>query len=124
MGPGRQTKLSRWVYRRCRDEPDHRRRAQSSHAKMLRKNSRCAVPVATGALGRAPSLMRPRLAHAITRHQGPWEVTYAGAGLRARARPLGFSNAAGMDPSTNVVPVLVMRWSWVGLLGRVTFKAS
>lgn len=30
--------------------------------------------------GRAPSLICPRLAHARTRHQGPWEVTYMRAG--------------------------------------------
>ena len=29
-----------------------------------------------------------------------------GAGLRARAQPLGFSDTAGMDPSTDAVPVL------------------
>ena len=56
--------------------------------------------------GHAPWLVRPRLAHARTRHQGPWEVTYTGAGPRARAQPLGFSNAAGTDPSTDAVPVL------------------
>ena len=79
-GPARKTELSRWIYRRCRDGPEHRRRAQSSHAKILKKNNRRAVPVATGAPGRAPSLIRPRLAHARTRHQGPWEVTYTGTG--------------------------------------------
>lgn len=34
------------------------------------------------------------------------EATYTGAGPRDRARPLGFSNAAGTDLSTDVVPVL------------------
>ena len=29
-----------------------------------------------------------------------------GAGPRARAQPLGFSDAAGTDPSTDAVPVL------------------
>ena len=58
---------------------EHRCRAQSSHAKILKKNNRRTVPVATGAPGRAPSLVHPRLAHARTRHQGPWEVTYTGA---------------------------------------------
>ena len=33
-------------------------------------------------------------------------MTYTGAGLRDRAWPLGFSDAAGTDPSTVVVPVL------------------
>ena len=33
-------------------------------------------------------------------------MTYTGAGTRARAHPLGFSDAAGTDPSTDVVPVL------------------
>ena len=32
------------------------------------------------ASGHAPSLIRPRLAHARTRHQWPWEVTYTGTG--------------------------------------------
>ena len=46
------------------------------------------------------------IGHARTRHQGPWEVTYTGSGPRARAQPLGFSDAAGTDPSTDVVLVL------------------
>jgi len=33
-------------------------------------------------------------------------VTCTGAGPRDRARPLGFSDTAGTDPSTNAVPVL------------------
>ena len=33
MGPARQTELSHWVYQRCRDGPEYRRCAESSHAK-------------------------------------------------------------------------------------------
>jgi hypothetical protein len=33
-------------------------------------------------------------------------VTYTRTGPRARAQPLGFSDAAGTDPSTDAVPVL------------------
>ena len=33
-------------------------------------------------------------------------MTCTGAGSRARAQPLGFSDAAGTDPSTDDVPVL------------------
>ena len=62
----------------------------------------------------ASYLVRPRLAHARTRHEGTWEVTYAGAGPRARAQPLGFSNAAGTDLSTDVVPVLNHEAATVG----------
>ena len=47
MGPARQTELSHWVYQRCRDEPEHRRCAQSSHAKILQKDNRRAAPVVT-----------------------------------------------------------------------------
>ena len=106
MGSAHQTELSGWAYRRCRDGPEHRCHAQSSHAKVLKKSNRCAVPVATGEPGRAPSLVDLRLAHARTRHQGPREVMYTRAGLRARARPLWFSDAAGTDLSIDVVPVL------------------
>ena len=56
--------------------------------------------------GHARSLIHPLLAHARTRHQGPWEVMCAGAGPRARAQPLGFSDTAGTDPSTDAMPVL------------------
>ena len=80
MGPAHQIELSHWVYRCCRDGPEHRCRAQSSYAKILKKNNRRVVPVATWAPGRVPSLVHPRLAHARTRHQGPWEVTYTGTG--------------------------------------------
>ena len=55
--------------------------------------------------GTAPRALT-RLAHARTRHQGPREVTCTGAGPRDRARPLGFSDAAGTDPSTDAMPVL------------------
>ena len=75
-----QTELNHWVYRRCRDGPEHRLCAQSSHAKLLKKNNQRAVLVATGAPGRAPLLIRPRLAHARTTHQGTWKVTYTGTG--------------------------------------------
>ena len=44
-GPTRKTELSRWIYRCCRDGPEHRRRAQSSHAKILKKDNRRAAPV-------------------------------------------------------------------------------
>ena len=33
-------------------------------------------------------------------------MTCTGAGPRARAQPLGFSDAAGTDPSTHAMPVL------------------
>ena len=33
-------------------------------------------------------------------------MMYTGAGPRARAQPLGFSDATGTDPSTDVMPVL------------------
>ena len=45
MGLALQTELSRWVYRRCRDGPEHKRRAQSSHAKALKKDNRRVAPM-------------------------------------------------------------------------------
>ena len=64
----------------CRDGSEHRRRAQSSHAKVLKKNNRRAVCVATRARCHAPLLIHPRLDDVRTRNQGLWEVTYMGTG--------------------------------------------
>ena len=52
-----------------------------------------------------PLLTHPRLAHARTRHQGPREVT-SREWLARQSSALGFSDAAGTDPSTDAVPVL------------------
>ena len=41
-------------------------------------------------------------------------MTCTGAGPRARARPLGFTDATGTDPSTDAVPVL----NHVAVVGR------
>ena len=52
-----------------------------------------------------PLLTHPRLAHARTRHQGPWEVT-SWEWLTRQSSALWFSDAAGTDPSTDAVLVL------------------
>ena len=77
-GAGPPDRVSRWLYRRCRDGPEHIYLAESSHAKVLKKNNQRAVPVATGAPGRIPLVIRPRFALARTRHQGPWKVACTG----------------------------------------------
>ena len=80
MGPARQTELSRWVYRRCRDGPVHRRRAKPTHARGPKERQPARGCRGDEAPGRAPWLVRPRFARARTRHKGPWEVMYTGAG--------------------------------------------
>ena len=59
MQPARQTELSRWVCRRCRDGPEHIRHAQSSHAKVLKKDNRRAAPVVTRHRVARPNLPAP-----------------------------------------------------------------
>ena len=44
-GAGPPDRVSRWLYRRCRDGPEHIYLAESSHAKVLKKNNRHEAPV-------------------------------------------------------------------------------